>query len=61
MLRSADGWDSARTVARHSPWPDNTPTTAAITRHGTYVLDGRLPDLFGGTPSDGFTIRRVDC
>lgn len=61
VLRSADGWASARTVARRSPWPDSAPTTAAVTQHGTYVIDGRLPDLFAGTPSDGFTLRRLDC
>lgn len=60
VLRSTDGWASARTVAWHSPWPDSAPTTAAVTRHGTYVIDGRLPDLFAGTPTDGFTIRRLD-
>ncbi|MGK5531154.1 hypothetical protein [Streptomyces sp. URMC 129] len=53
------GRATATAVAQHAPWPDPLPTTAAVTPYGTYVIDGRLPDLFSGTPADGFTIRRA--
>ncbi|WP_158887429.1 SMP-30/gluconolactonase/LRE family protein [Amycolatopsis anabasis] len=60
VLRSPDGWATARTVSRSGPWPDADPTTAAVTPHGTYVLEGRLGDLFSGKLSDTFTLRRLD-
>ncbi|GAU70381.1 Syd protein [Streptomyces sp. NBRC 110611] len=59
ILRSTDDWTSATATARHTPWPDATPTTAAATPHGTYVVDGRLPQLFAGAPTDGFVLRRL--
>ncbi|MGW3647926.1 SMP-30/gluconolactonase/LRE family protein [Streptomyces sp. NPDC000878] len=59
ILRSEDGWASARTVARSAPWPDPNPTTAVATAHGTYVIEGRLADLFAGTLDDTFTIRAL--
>ncbi|QKW05186.1 hypothetical protein HUT18_01235 [Streptomyces sp. NA04227] len=59
VLRSTDGWASARTVACHAPWPDSSPSTSAVTPYGTYVLDGRLAEIISGNPVDGFTLRRL--
>lgn len=58
LLRSPDGWSTARTSAL-LPWPDEAPTTAAHTPSGDYVLDGRLGILFGGSTSDTFTLRKA--
>ncbi len=58
VLRSGDGWSSARTTTL-LPWPDEAPTTATRTPSGDYVLDGRLGVIFGGSLSDEFTLRRV--
>jgi hypothetical protein len=57
VLRSADGWLSASTVARSEPWPEENPTTAAVTPLGVYVVEGRLGSLFSGVLSDEFTLR----
>lgn len=44
---------------RTTPWPDASPTTAAVTPYGTYVLDGHLDAwIAGGTASD-FVLRRL--
>lgn len=47
-------------VREVEPWPDPSPTTAAVTPHGAYVLDGGLDTFFtpGGTTAD-FTLRRI--
>ncbi|TCC48997.1 hypothetical protein E0H75_20805 [Kribbella capetownensis] len=58
LLRSRDGWSSARTTCL-LPWPDVAPTTATRTPAGNYVLDGRLDVLFGGSGSDHFTLRKA--
>jgi sugar lactone lactonase YvrE len=44
---------------RTTPWPDASPTTAAVTPYGTYVVDGHLDAWStGGTASD-FILRRL--
>ena len=58
LLRSGDGWTSARTT-RLQPWADPAPMTLAATPWGTYVLDGRLGVLFGGGLADDFSLRRI--
>ncbi|WP_158887430.1 SMP-30/gluconolactonase/LRE family protein [Amycolatopsis anabasis] len=59
VLRSFDGWASARAVARSGVWPDENPSTVAVTPHGTYVVEGRIADLFAGKYRDTFTLRRL--
>src|SRR5256886_14450127 len=59
VLRSSDGWATARQVWRSAPWPDPTPTTLAVTPSGTYALSGRLDVLISGGTADTFTIRRL--
>lgn len=58
VLTSRDNFRTAR-VGSVEPWPVGGPTTAAVTPHGTYVLNGRLDVLLGGGWSDQFTIRRM--
>ncbi|WP_328992283.1 SMP-30/gluconolactonase/LRE family protein [Kribbella sp. NBC_01245] len=58
VLRSADGFRTARAV-RRTPWPVKAPTTIALTPYGGYVVSGNLDLLLAGTPSDEFTLRRV--
>jgi sugar lactone lactonase YvrE len=58
VLRSTDGWASARTTQRAAPWGDDEPTTIARSPHGSYVVDGNLGTLVGGTGlSDEHTLR----
>ncbi|MGM1061107.1 hypothetical protein [Saccharothrix sp. Mg75] len=59
VLRSADGWRTARTTARTAPWPDDEPTTVTRSPHGEYVVDGDLGPLVTGTGlSDAHVLRR---
>ncbi|MCC8247420.1 hypothetical protein [Saccharothrix luteola] len=58
VLRSGDDWGSARTAHRVAPWGDDEPTTIARSPHGSYVVDGDLGVLVGGTGlSDAHTLR----
>ncbi|MER6917159.1 SMP-30/gluconolactonase/LRE family protein [Streptomyces sp. NPDC000594] len=50
VLRSTDGWRSARTVRDHT-WPIEDPTTVAVTPYGDYVLSGGLREILTGVPS----------
>ncbi|GLF95618.1 gluconolaconase [Streptomyces yaizuensis] len=50
VLRSTDGWRSARTASDHS-WPIQDPTTAAVTPYGDYVISGGLREILTGVPS----------
>ncbi|MDH6125240.1 hypothetical protein [Kitasatospora sp. GP82] len=60
VLRSHDGWRSARPVRSTDPWPVEGPTAAAATPFGTYVLSGHIPDLqTGHGPTPTFTLRRL--
>ncbi|PXX71490.1 sugar lactone lactonase YvrE [Nocardia tenerifensis] len=59
-LATTDGWLSARTVARHEPWPIPSPTDLTVTPYGTYVLSGRVDSLFGGGPgATDFVLHRI--
>jgi sugar lactone lactonase YvrE len=59
VLRSADGWRSARETAARA-WPDPAPTTLALTPAGAYALSGRLDLLNAGdTSTTTFTLRRL--
>ena len=40
-------------------WPDAAPTTAAVTPHGTYVVDGRLDVFLAGGSAPDFVLRRL--
>ncbi|RZS38876.1 SMP-30/gluconolaconase/LRE-like protein [Herbihabitans rhizosphaerae] len=60
VLRSHDGWTSARQTWLSGPWPEKHPTTAAVTPFGTYVVAGNLAEIFGDKPlSNEFTLRRI--
>jgi sugar lactone lactonase YvrE len=60
VLRSDDGWRTARTTHRTAPWGDDEPTTIARSPRGSYVVDGDLGTLVTGTEtSDAYTLRRV--
>ncbi|WP_017572093.1 SMP-30/gluconolactonase/LRE family protein [Nocardiopsis halotolerans] len=59
VLRSDDGWDSARIERSHEPWPVEGPTNIAITPFGDYVLSGNVGVLMGGGTSDTFVLRRL--
>lgn len=50
---------SAAILVRTTAWPDPTPTTAAETPYGTYVVDGRLDVLLGGGSATDFVLRRL--
>ncbi|MFI1869678.1 SMP-30/gluconolactonase/LRE family protein [Streptomyces jumonjinensis] len=50
VLRSTDGWRTARTV-RDDTWPFGDPTTAAVTPYGDYVISGGIREILTGTPS----------
>jgi sugar lactone lactonase YvrE len=59
VLRSSDDWRTARTTRRVAPWGDDEPTTIARSPRGSYVVDGDIGTLVGGTGlSDTFTLRR---
>jgi sugar lactone lactonase YvrE len=59
VLRSNDGWRTARTTHRAAPWADDEPTTIARSPHGSYVVDGDLGPLVTGVGmSDVYTVRR---
>ncbi|MBV2154811.1 hypothetical protein [Kitasatospora sp. SUK 42] len=45
VLRSHDGWRSAKVVKRVDPWQYAGPTGAAVTPYGAYVLTGHLDRL----------------
>ncbi|WP_189160524.1 hypothetical protein [Lentzea pudingi] len=59
VLRSRDGWTSAKTAKTVAQWPDPLPTTVAVSPAGAYVLSGRLDVLITGSTSDQFTLRRI--
>ncbi len=44
---------------RTRAWPDPAPTTAALTPHGTYVLDGRLDAFLAGGSAADLVLRRL--
>lgn len=50
VLRSTDGWHTARTV-RDQTWPFEDPTTVAVTPYGDYVVSGGLREILTGVPS----------
>ncbi|ANW21332.1 SMP-30/gluconolactonase/LRE family protein [Streptomyces clavuligerus] len=50
VLRSTDGWRTARTVEDRA-WPVDDPTTVAVTPYGDYVLSGGLREILTGVPS----------
>ncbi|WP_319203012.1 SMP-30/gluconolactonase/LRE family protein [Streptomyces scabiei] len=50
VLRSTDGWRTARTVQRRT-WPHEDPTTVAVTPYGDYVVSGGLREILTGVPS----------
>jgi DNA-binding beta-propeller fold protein YncE len=58
VLRGTRGWSAARTTSRQ-PWPDQDPTTVAVTPAGSYVVTGHLRELATGHPLDTFILRRV--
>lgn len=59
VLRSDDGWRTARTTHRAAPWADDEPTTIARSPHGSFVVDGNLGTLVTGAgTSDTYTVRR---
>ncbi|MFD1150470.1 hypothetical protein [Saccharothrix hoggarensis] len=61
VLRSADGWRTARTAHRAAPWADDEPTTITRTPHGSYVVDGDLGTLVTGTGlSDRYSLREFE-
>ncbi|NYI07670.1 gluconolaconase [Allostreptomyces psammosilenae] len=49
ILRSDDSWASAH-VAEQRDWPEQDPSTVAVTPYGEYVLSGRIREIF--EPSD---------
>ncbi|MEU4739909.1 hypothetical protein AB0G02_05510 [Actinosynnema sp. NPDC023658] len=60
VLRSDDGWRTARTTLRVAPWADDEPTTIARSPRGSYVVDGDLGTLVAGAgTSDAYTLRRL--
>ncbi|WP_137991757.1 SMP-30/gluconolactonase/LRE family protein [Streptomyces vilmorinianum] len=61
VLRSTDGWRTARVAASRTPWPVRGPSTVAPTPYGDYVVSGRLEVVFApGTPTtDDFVIHRT--
>ncbi|MEH0526610.1 SMP-30/gluconolactonase/LRE family protein [Streptomyces stelliscabiei] len=50
VLRSTDGWRTARTV-QDQTWPHEDPTTVAVTPYGDYVVSGGLREILTGIPS----------
>ncbi|MEU5404254.1 SMP-30/gluconolactonase/LRE family protein [Streptomyces sp. NPDC005963] len=50
VLRSTDGWRTARTL-RDQTWPLADPTTVAVTPYGDYVVSGGLREILSGVPS----------
>ncbi|WP_447005139.1 SMP-30/gluconolactonase/LRE family protein [Saccharothrix isguenensis] len=59
VLRSDDGWRTARTTHRAAPWADDEPTTITRSPHGSFVVDGNLGTLASGAgTSDAYTVRR---
>ncbi|NUS65608.1 MAG: hypothetical protein HOQ46_18410 [Saccharothrix sp.] len=61
VLRSSDDWRTARTTRRVAPWGDDEPTTIARSPRGSYVVDGDIGTLVGGSgTSDALTLRRLD-
>ncbi|GAA3902976.1 hypothetical protein GCM10023084_64350 [Streptomyces lacrimifluminis] len=50
VLRSTDGWRTARTV-QDQTWPFEDPTTIAVTPYGDYVVSGGLREILTGVPS----------
>ncbi len=58
VLRSGDGWRSARET-RRDVWPVNDPSTVAISPLGTYAVSGEITTWLGGSTSDTFTLRRL--
>jgi len=60
VLRSRDGWRSARIAQRIEPWSISGPTAAATTPYGDYVLSGHVYDLMTGQgPTPAFTLNRI--
>lgn len=59
VLRPDRSWSSATVVRRISPWRTTSPTTVAVTPHGSYVVSGDLDELLAGTTTDSFTLDRV--
>jgi sugar lactone lactonase YvrE len=58
VLRSGNGWRSARET-RREVWPVNDPTTVALSPFGAYAVSGDITVLLGGSTSDTFTLRRL--
>jgi sugar lactone lactonase YvrE len=58
VLRPNGSWSSARVVS-NTPWPTTSPTTAAVTPYGTYVVSGALDVLLGGSTTDEFRLDRL--
>ncbi|MFC4507145.1 MULTISPECIES: SMP-30/gluconolactonase/LRE family protein [Streptomyces] len=50
VLKSTDGWRTARTVSDQT-WPVEDPTTIAVTPYGDYVVSGGLREILTGVPS----------
>lgn len=60
VLRSDDGWRTARTERRVEPWPDPAPTAVAVTPYGAYVVSGRPDRLVEAVGAvNEFSLRRL--